>query len=263
MYLFRFSHGESLSTRNSPALVSRWLLLVLSLALASCYEASRVEPFPEAAAPSVDDIRASRLFAGPGEFPPSAFAAYGIVAFRSQATPDNRDRYIGICEGYVASIPLATELSSRGIPLSEQMATVWPIEDSDLAANLNEFGDSPESCPDVVANIDTVTSLNVINAARRVRTDVEFSNPGPYLLAWSPAATVGDSDALVLVWDLSSVTTRQQATDLFADWAVEIENDPSLWRNGWDDGSLRRKLRLLADKWGETIIRAITSIGSD
>jgi hypothetical protein len=70
-------------------------------------------------------VRASRTFAGPGQYPPSRFAAYGIVAF--QALPYDTvetNRYRNICRGYLAAIPGSKILLNKGIPLNKQMVTV-------------------------------------------------------------------------------------------------------------------------------------------
>jgi amino acid transporter len=62
-----------------------------------------VVPFPTPA--PVPQHEASRLFAGPHQYPPSSFAAYGIVAFPSRATPDDRDSLHNAVRGL--SLPAA------------------------------------------------------------------------------------------------------------------------------------------------------------
>jgi hypothetical protein len=210
-----------------------------------------------------DGVRASRLFAGPRDYPPKDFAAYGIVAFRFAATDANRTRYLAICEGFLAAIPAAADLEAQGVPLSEQMVTVWPVRTRPMAEDLND--DSParssRTCETAVDGIDLATSLSAISAAKRAQRSADFGGDGPYLLAWSPASTKGKRDALVLVFDLSDVTTVAEATRRFGDWAVEIENDPELWRGGWNIENLRITLRQLADKYGDAILQLIGSIG--
>jgi hypothetical protein len=56
-------------------------------------------------------VIASRLFAGPDQYPPEEFAAYGILAFRSRASSQDRARHLMICEAYAATLPHADELA--------------------------------------------------------------------------------------------------------------------------------------------------------
>ncbi len=63
--------------------------------------------------------------------------------------------------------------------------------------------------------------------AQQALKDAEMSgrNPsggGPYLLAWSPSADKGKPDALVLVSDLSDITTYEQAQERFLAWSRDI-----------------------------------------
>ena len=211
-----------------------------------------------ALSPASPQVRASRLFAGPGQYPPDDFAAYGILAFQSEATPQSARRYMAICEGFLAGLPAAAELTDRGVPLAQQMATVWPLDDATLANYLNgiDTGSAPlEPCRDIVASIHLFTSREAIANAMRASDNESFEGSGPYLIAWSPSTTFGRRDVPVLVWDLSDVTTSQLATDLFVDWANEIVRNPDLWRDGWDLERLRRTLRWWADKYGPGILR--------
>lgn len=237
------------------------LVLAAAALTADCSSAEAPSDAPAAASPNAPQIRASRLFAGPDQYPPVDFAAYGILAFRAEATSNSRSRYLAICEGYLAGLPPASELEARGVPLKEQMATVWPLDNAALADDLNASSasnsDQIARCSTIVDNIDTVLSRDAIVKASRSDGSTDFTGDGPYLIAWSPATTFGQPDALVLVWDLSGVTTAAQATRMFADWAVEIERNPDLWRNGWDRERVRTVLRLWADRWGSVILRAI------
>ena len=73
----------------------------------------------------------SRFFAGPNQYPPREFAAYGILAFRSRPSSYNRDRYSMICEAYATALPHASELA---VPRGKQMVTVWPLNSDDSSA---------------------------------------------------------------------------------------------------------------------------------
>jgi hypothetical protein len=197
------------------------------------------------------------VFAGPGEYPPEDFAAYGILAFRSAVTAQSRPRYLAICEGFIAALPAASTLASRGVALEEQMATVWPLDDAPTARSLNSGQDTSGRCDRAVSSIDIVVSRDAIAKARRSRPNADFTSQGPYVIAWSPSATVGQPGAAVLVWNLSSVTTVEGATRQFSDWAIEIERNPELWRNGWNTTGLRTVIRNWADRWGPSILELL------
>ena len=203
-------------------------------------------------------ISASRIWAAPGEYPPENFSAYGIIAFRAGVTEASYVRYMAICTGFVAALPNAMELQLRGVVKEHQMATVWPIlGDHDLAGMLNSSNVTEDPygyCEWAVRFIDLPTSLNAIKKAKRALGSEKFNGQGPYLLAWSPAITFGQSDVPVLVWDLSNITNSEQATSMFSDWAVKIEGNPQLWSKGWSIEDIRITLRLWADKYGADIL---------
>jgi outer membrane protein OmpA-like peptidoglycan-associated protein len=196
-------------------------------------------------------ILASRLFAGPTQYPPNDFAAYGIVAFKTRATPDDNPRYEMICDAYVAGLLHFTDVK---VPLKKQMVTVWPIESDGQATRINKM--TRESlCPEAVRHYGLPISLEAIESARR--SNVRFDDAGPFLLAWSPSETKGQPDALVLVSDLSDVTNSEQAKQIFFDWFSKIQENPELWRPGWDIAKLKVTIRLWADKYGEKLLRVV------
>jgi|SRR5690606_2297129 len=137
------------------------------------------------------------------------------------------------------------------------MGTVWPLDDTALADGLNAEsveGPKVERCGEIVASIDAIQSRDAMRWAARSRPDLQFRGPGPFLIAWSPAGNVGAPDVPVLVWSLSDVINSTQATEMFADWAAEIERRPELWSDGWDLSTLRRNFRLWADKYGAMVL---------
>jgi hypothetical protein len=144
--------------------------------------------------PAVERIEVlpSRAFAGPTQYPPSRFAAYGIVAFPSRAVPDDIARYVMICEAFVASLPSHLEVRA---PIEMQMVTVWPIQTDRDADNLDIASrDSSELCKHAVDSYGLVAALAAINDARR--SHAVLDGLGPYLLAWSPPNTKGRANAL-------------------------------------------------------------------
>lgn len=193
-------------------------------------------------------ITASRIFAGPNQYPPQDFAAYGILAFRSRPSPHDRDRHLMICHAYVTSLPHTSEMS---IPLSEQMVTVWPV---DADADAEELNRMP---PDVLCEF-AVDQYGLVIAKQALRdaelAGVDTSDRGPFLLAWSPSIDKGKQDALVLVLDLSNVTTYPQAQQILLEWSSDIEQDPQFWSNGWNIERVRTEVRYWIDEYGPKVL---------
>jgi TolB-like protein len=198
--------------------------------------------------PSAQSVTASRIFSGPSQYPPNEFAAYGILAFRSRASSHDLSRYLMICEAYVASLPHASELA---IPHHLQMATVWPINSDANADKINRLP-RENICHKAVSSYGLVTALQALKDAELAGVDT--SGPGPFLLAWSPSATKGRSDVLVLTSDLSNVTTFKQARSILLRWSRDIEQDPALWEKGWNIEKLRVNIRLWVDEYGPKVL---------
>jgi hypothetical protein len=195
-------------------------------------------------------ILASRAFAGPTQYPPSRFAAYGIVAFTSRAMSDDLPRYHMICNAYITSL-----LSYREVPapIQRQMVTVWPIE-TDSAANLiNAMIPNDKLCEKAVDSYGLMTALIAIDDAKR--SHAELDGLGPFLLAWSPSGQKGRPDALVLVSNLSNVTTFEQAKQVLLRWSHDVVENPDLWENGWNEEKLKLTIRLWADRYGPRILK--------
>ncbi len=195
-------------------------------------------------------VRASRLFAGPEQYPPTAFAAYGIVAFPARASRADRERHEMLCEAYVANLPRTDEL---GLPVEQQMVTVWPVTEDKIADDLNGAPGRPP-CETAVRNYGLPAALQAI---RDVGPRLGPPGRGPFLLAWSPATGKGDPDAIVLIADLSDVTTAEQAATIFALWRQDIEANPALWDQGWDLEALRIGIRLWVDRVGTQIFAVL------
>jgi hypothetical protein len=190
------------------------------------------------------------MFTGPHHYPPANFAAYGIVAFPSKATSATRDRYVGVCEAYVAALPRPSELA---VPESDQMVTVWPVDSQDRAERLRAASNSP-ICGEAVDYYDLTTALNAIADAKLA--GVTFGNEqGPFLLAWSPSSSKGQPHVPVLLADLSSAATPREVQLRFTRWRTDIEENPGLWRHGWDTDKLATTLREWADTVGPSILK--------
>lgn len=199
----------------------------------------------------------SRAFAGPSEYPPSGFSAYGVVVFTSKAVAANFGRYKMICEAYTAAMPSFLELGS---PVSGQFVTVWPITTDDISDSLNsdwpflfEPAEFSKLCRKAVGAYNLAAALRTLDAARR--SGAALDGVGPFLLAWSPPTKMGMPKAPVLVMDLSNVTSYSEAQRLFLDWRRQIVEKPKLWRDGWDIEKIRIKILLFADRYGSKIMR--------
>lgn len=195
-------------------------------------------------------IEASRLFSGPYNYPPTEYAAYGIVAFRSRANSFDSSRHRLICESYIANIPHALEL---GTPKSHQMVTIWPVDTDDLADLLNRRA-RKHVCDDAIERYNLVAARRSIEDAKKAGWDLD--GRGPFLIAWSPAKRIGSPDVAVLTADLSHVDNLEQANRIFLTWLEDIEKDTDLWDpdSGWNLELLRLKIQHWADRFGPRVL---------
>jgi hypothetical protein len=203
----------------------------------------------EAANPNAShQILTTRNFFGPHDIPPIEFAAYGIVAFPQKFTSDTRQRYMSICEAYVATLPSA---SSSPAATSDQMVTVWPIDNPSLAERLNGQGDSV--CTEAVEHYDLGSGLIALKEAT-TQEKRNLTGRGPYLLGWAPSSQKGAAGSLVLIADLSNATTPEHYREGLEKWRTDIEQNPKLWRDGWSEADIIIIIRDWADKWGSMIL---------
>ena len=183
-------------------------------------------------------LRASRIFSGPEEYPPTNFSAYGIVVFKSTASSFDSDRHKMICEAYVNSL-FPTEL--LGISSRDQMVTVWPI-DSTANAKLVSQSSIDTVCETAVKNYGLKTAIQADREAKAA--GVELDGAGPFLIAWSPPSAKGMPDAIVLKADMSELQSYQEIRDVMHAWVNDIESNPELWKKGWN-----AKIHAVIQKW--------------
>lgn len=151
------------------------------------------------------------------------------------------------CNAYVATLPHTSELEAARF---KQMVTVWPINSDDYSNRLNQpNGQVRDICQTAVDHYGLVIAQRALKDAEH--TGKKLTGTGPFLLAWSPSADKGKQDALVLVSDLSDITTYEQAHERFLAWSRDIESDPALWMRGWSLERLRIYIRSWVDKYGE------------
>lgn len=203
-------------------------------------------------------VIATHTFAGPQEFPPEGYLAYGVLAFPQKPTPDTEHRYHLICEAFIKTISFTSEVSQ---PISAQMVTIWPVTSAQIAKKIHAAPEA-DRCKMAIAHYHLPHSERAIEFARMAGQKLGTGR-GPFLLAWSPGGTMGSSKVPVLERDLSLVVTRQQANDEFRAWKAEIRN-----RECWDCSKFversRRNLRLYADYYGARTIGALRALfGND
>jgi hypothetical protein len=204
----------------------------------------------EIAASVVREVVATRMFAGPGQYPPSDFRAYGIVAFPARQGDANKDRFKMMCDAYRVTLPHYTE--ERNVALEDQMVTVWPIKDDSEANVINRIA-RDKICDRAIPNYGFATALKALDSARR--QGAKLNDRGPYILAWAPGSDMQKPDALVLVADLTNVAISDDAELMFRRWHDEIQKDKDLWYPTFDGDGIRVKARLWLDKNGDDIVK--------
>lgn len=255
--------GRELSPWNAPATTSRPTTPYTQPAEAPSVSAPPVytprtiapsapaalpSPPPAASAQATIQVRTTRSFFGPHDIPPENFAAYGIVAFPQKATPATVRRHQSICEAFLATLP---PVSASSAPISQQMVTVWPIDDAALAERLNKGFEA--ICKQAIDHYDLSTGLIALKEAQN-QEHYSLYGAGPYLLAWAPSSQKGQVGSIVLIADLSGATTQEQYLDYFQSWRRDIEQNPQLWPHGWSEAALLILVRNWADKWGTMIL---------
>jgi hypothetical protein len=207
-------------------------------------------PERTAAPHQAPELRAVRALIEPAEMPPREVAGYGIVAFTTRPQPYDVERYKTICEAYKATLTSQAELPPD-TPLAEQMITYWPI------VNKNTPEARRADCPHLVDNYALRLGLDAIQDADKKKEGLA-SRRGPFLIAWAPSDSRFVPDALVLVFDLSSLDGERSFTEVFQDWRQHITDKPELWRHGgFNVEAVRRIIRDTFDRYGDGLMRLI------
>jgi|GEM_PF-2504093 len=197
-------------------------------------------------------LRPVRQFLRADQIPPEGVGAYGIVALKSRPTSANKTKLMMVCESYVAHFD-RDELIPDTVPLSDRMTTVWPV-------------DNPEHEKAKSDDCSFVLEHYVLDAANVAMADAEkqkasFPGEGPFLIGWSPAASRGQTDKLVLVVDMSRSNNQAMIDHDFDFWKEKIVHDPSLWRDGFSLEAIRASVKDFADKYGSEIVEHIKMAG--
>ncbi|WP_321341566.1 hypothetical protein [uncultured Cohaesibacter sp.] len=211
---------------------------------------------------SSSQLKASRLFAGPGQFPPPQFAAYGILAFSTHPnlSDKTRKRFMVFCRAYTHKFSSVSDIEAAGVPRSEQMVTILPV-DSDLNADKAEMESREEACNLALKHYGLAQASNAIwqaNKSAELTDGIDkLSGRGPFLIAWSPGSEKGKKSAIVLVADLSNTTTEAQANNDFDGWISDIQDKPHLWRKGWNITGLQRTIQRWIDRRAVGILKIL------
>ena len=215
--------------------------------------APMIEPAAMIMEEGPDRVYASRMFMGRDTFPPEDFAAYGILAFDTSPTSEDRPLYITICEAFFSALVNSDDVEAA---TNVQMVTVWPVDDrtdDTLTETLNIARANEDSCALAVEFYDTQVAQNAIDDARLA--GMSLSGRGPFLLAWSPAEDMGKDDAIVLAADMSGVQTVAEAKDMLRIWRDDIERDTELWESGFTLEKTRVKIRQIVNRYGDGLLR--------
>ncbi|MHA7826209.1 MAG: peptidoglycan-binding domain-containing protein [Roseovarius sp.] len=200
----------------------------------------------------------TRTFAGPGQFPPTGFRGYGFVAFPARAAEFDFKRHTMICQAYMNSLPTISAVRQSR---EDQFVTVWPLTDGDEAVALNRKvrrSVVPAACERAINGYDANRAREVIRMVRQ-NEDAAFEGRGPFLFGWIPADGFGEVGKLILLLDLSRVTTYEQALTQLQSWQQRVETNPELLRDGFSIENLRRLIRDWSDQHGQAFLLLIGS----
>ena len=180
------------------------------------------------------------------DIPPPGTGAYGIVVFQSKPTAAIRAKLLMVCESFIAFFPRS---ETSGVPISDQMITIWPLDEPNAAKA------KADDCDFILTHYDLIASESAINDARIQHAT--FDGEGPYLVGWSPSNTRGVPDKLVLVIDMSADNSQAMIDHKFLFWKNKIIENPSLWRSGWSLDGVRVAIKEFADEYGNAMLSAI------
>lgn len=192
---------------------------------------------------------ATRAFAGPSQFPPSAYRAYGMVVFKTRASRFDRDRHVEACEAYVSALAQTTEAD---VPRDQQMVTVWPVSRDAVADEINPLHGAA-ACEPAIDNYGLVqahNALRILQGYGHAGGGYDTGGRGPFLVAWTPGGHIAEPESIALLVDLSQVEGGAALVDAMALWRDRIQSDPELWRAEDVRPGLIERLRRFFDENG-------------
>ena len=184
------------------------------------------------------------------DIPPADVGAYGLVVFQTRPTPANQKKLTMVCKSFIAAFPRS---ETAIVPVSDQMITIWPLDEPDAAKA------KVDDCDFILQHYDLNASESAANDVRIQGATID--GEGPYLVGWSPSNTRGMPDKLVLVVDMSADNNQDAIDHKFLFWKNKIIQNPALWRSGWSLEALRVAIKDFSDQYGKEMLDAIKLIG--
>ena len=225
--------------------VRRTLPAPISVPPAPKSEPTAAPPAPTGA--PVPRLVPARIYLRAADIPPPSIGAYGVVAFRSKPTPANRERLLRACIAYRASLPPQRTLPGS-IPPSNQMLTIWPLDEPDASEALKD------DCDFAVDHYDLVGGILAIQDASR-HQGANLEGMGPFLIGWSPSNARGVPDKVILIFDLSHLESQASFDEAFTIWQKRIVENPTLWVSGFSVTKIRLALRDFVDHYGTDVVK--------
>jgi hypothetical protein len=109
------------------------------------------------------------------------------------------------------------------------------------------------SCKSAIDNYDEEQSREVLRKVRETE-NTALAGLGPYLFGWIPAEGFDQTGKLILMLDLSRVTTYEQALIQLQSWQQQIATNPDLLRDGFSLENMRRLIRDWSDQHGQVFL---------
>lgn len=209
-------------------------------------------------APPDNEAIATRLFVPPDYALPKGYGAVAVLVFIEPPQDElTRLRYIQVCESYMSVLPDADAVY-RERPQLAQMVTLWPREDiaAPLSFKLKSFSQLGPACAAAVENYAYLAAGGwLAKLPRQARFGAD--RRGPFLIAWAPPSAVGRANVPILTFDLSDFEQSGTIRTAFRWWRQEIEENPSLWENGWDLTRWKLNTQAMADNYATRILAAV------
>jgi hypothetical protein len=186
----------------------------------------------------------TRAFLVTDQAPEDGLGAYGFVVFTRRPRPEERARYVHICESYLRTLEPST--SYPGAPRKSLMVTHWLLTDAADAQN--------PKCDALVDHYDFVRATPIASSANIL------GSPGPVLVAWATSYKNDLPTSTGLILDLSRFDDADFDRALTI-WKEKIVDDPSTWNDGgWKLVKVREAFRNLIQQYGEQIVIVLKSL---
>lgn len=193
----------------------------------------------------------TRAFLPAEMIPPPGVPAYGVAALKAKPTSASRERLGMLCQSFLATLPPQQSLPAS-VPITEQMVTIWPIDEPALVQP------GQENCEVMLSHYDLYSGQSAI--ADAMAQGKELFGRGPFLIAWSPSNSRYVPDAVVLVVDMSDFESQASFDEAMIFWQTKIVEDPALWKFGFSVVRIQLALRDFADRHGSDILKGLRNM---